>query len=356
MCNKRTLILFTCLFVLLFLLTACGRTPDLGDVDTPEGEGAGGGSIPSVEVEEESFLDPSDYTDPGFDLVSDFSLGDYSQSVQSSGATLISDIPYASDDVTVFDVFYKEEYLLSGDAPIVFLVHGGNELPGKTRLHHMHDLYTDLGFVAVFMNYRYDPEDLHHGFSEIHDVACSIATFKEIAHEFGANPDEVYLHGFSHGGYVSSFLAVSNHIDLLQHCPVQDPNVIKFDGYIAHSANNFGALIPEGETPVFAVDDIVIEGPSKLVSELREKYNVVLVKDGAFNHIDAGDTANVPKVQFIYGAQDPKLNLEEIEEMRALLEEVGIVTTLHIEPGAAHGPENYEPGVLEGIVADFTGR
>ncbi len=349
---KRILLLsFVLLIFTALLLSACARTPEsefLKGIDTsniPENPNTG---IYAVE----------NYVSADFDLVSSFSMTDYEQESLAYGLTALRDIPFSDKDssFTTFDVYYKEELLESSQTlPLVFLVHGGNENgPGKKNLEVMAQIYAEqTDVVAVAMNYRYDPAKISTGFSPYHDLACSMATTKGIAHHFNADPNTVVMHGFSFGSHVSSRMLFDDKTNWLEHCPEQDPNFREVEGFIIHSGNGLGVLLEPGQEVEFAEDEVRITGPNTLLNELKTKYEDPAPRDGAINYIGAEDAANIPQVQFIYGGADPKFRMEEMEEFRGFVEDAGIPTQLYIEPLAQHGPQGHETIGIKEVIWDF---
>ncbi len=333
--GKSLLFLLFSLFIAL-LLSSCSQTPNQEELGGLSGSQLG--------------LSATDYVDPNYDLVSTFSLGDYETEVQDDGVLLTWDIPYLDDEKTTMDVFYSED---STNAPIVMLIHGGSgeHLFAKEKVHIMRDIYTDLGYVVVTPNFRSSPIEFPFGFSASHDVTCATATMKALAPHFGADPNKVVFHGFSRGGYDTSFINFNGEIDWLEHCPVKDSNVRNFQYYVAHSANNFGTLIPEETEVTLAEDGVTITSPRSFIQEANEKYvDENSVRDGAVNYVDASDPG---PVLFVYGELDPRYRPEEVQEMQDLLTAAGIQSEWYVEPGAEHGPEGHHSDAMVEVIQNF---
>jgi acetyl esterase/lipase len=103
------------------------------------------------------------------------------------------DVSYGDHPLMTFDIHSKESY---DDAPVMFVVHGGDEEGGDKSQSNRVSTYTDVGFVVVNVNYRFSEAEI----STTHDIACAFATFREEYAEIsGADKNNLLLQAGSAG-------------------------------------------------------------------------------------------------------------------------------------------------------------
>ncbi len=123
------------------------------------------------------------------------------------------DRSYGAHDQQVLDVYGFEETSLR--RPVVVWVHGGGWRRGdkSNNLENKRNLFADLGYVLVSVNYRLaDPQlpvnerPMHP--AQVRDVAASIGWVRENIAAYGGNPARIALMGHSAGGHLVSLVGV----------------------------------------------------------------------------------------------------------------------------------------------------
>ncbi len=279
---KKIIYLITILIVATFLFS-CATTPDVDDIDQDHGV--------------------------DFDILEDFSLDNFEQERQNDDVVFVKDIAYGKFPLMKFDVFYKESYL---NAPVVYMVHGGAIGEGdKSNMYGMVKAYTDIGYTVITMNYR-DTRDTD---IASYDLACSIVSFEKIAPHFGTDASKTVVHGFSHGGYVSSIFTYDQDTNWLEACPIKSGDAHEnIKAYIAHSANN-------------------------LITK----------------NIDSRDYPTL----LVYGIKDPRFKQSELDAAQSLLDTAGVYNQEHLED-VGHGPAGHVGNeniaqVIQEFVLTFAG-
>ncbi len=226
----------------------------------------------------------------------------------TAGPVLKSAESYGRTSRMAYDVFYRDSY---ENAPVAFLIHGGSNGSGvKETLEPMVDMYTDLGFAAVLVEYRTGRQNA------LVDIPCAVSHFSLQAEEFGVNPEASIIHGFSFGGNNSSNIVFTDNYDWTSSCSV-DQNDSEVLAFIGHSANNLGH-----------------QGPR-----------------GAFDKISKND----PPTLLLFGADDPDLNPSEPQSFIDRLYEKGIDGQLEIIDGIGHGPSGHlQNAEITSIIQEFS--
>ncbi|MBU0981280.1 alpha/beta hydrolase [Patescibacteria group bacterium] len=289
------------------------------------------------------------------------------------GILVEKDVRYGDPNVggdqhlTTFDVYYREEYK---NAPVIIQVHGGSEYVSDKKGYAPNSLepYINEGFVVMSPNYRWS--EAPYGWAP-HDLACSIATFRQEAERWGADPDNIILTGASGGAGLTGWLFFRQEYDWLESCPVKDP-LPAFKGYIDKSG--FAMHVPHPPDieveyvehgTRWVLNEEVIASPEFEWS--KERYgenpnseidfeNITagnLVMDGMLNHIDPSDGP----VMLVYGAADehwgdvpngdyPKLFIK-------LLEDNGIEYKYFNAPNRGHGMKVADVPEVEEAVIEY---
>lgn len=127
-----------------------------------------------------------------------------------AGVAVARDKAYGPHPRHRLDVFAEEG--ASGRRPIFLFVHGGGFVGGDKK--HPGSPYLDnvalwavrSGLVGVNITYRLAPEFLFPAGSE--DVAAAVSAVRGYAHEFGGDPDRIFVMGTSAGAcHVAGFIA-----------------------------------------------------------------------------------------------------------------------------------------------------
>lgn len=251
--------------------------------------------------------------------------GYYAQSMQTAPQTLPTNRwiteAYGADPAQVYDIF-RPAHAKAG-APMVIVVHGGSEEEGgdKSRMRSRAEWYAEQGAVVVTPNYRYadgmPPKD----------VGCAIATAQKNAARYGADPERMVVHGFSFGGWTSSFALFAREKLVDSDCAVKDP--LRARAFIGESTQ-FG-LANKGEN---IYNDIVPDG-----------------RDGAINYLDQTD-ADIA-VLLLHGTKDPKFNEQRAQDFADAFRRQGGSATVHIYEGFGHSSRLPDNARTQRDVLDF---
>jgi len=112
----------------------------------------------------------------------------------------------AQSDMQTLDIYLPRE---ARNAPVLIFVHGGGWRRGsKDQMAHAQfaSLFPPQGFVTVVPNYRLSTVA---GFpAQIEDLAGAFAwTYRNI-HEYGGDPNKIFVSGHSAGGHLACLLAL----------------------------------------------------------------------------------------------------------------------------------------------------
>lgn len=124
------------------------------------------------------------------------SFGDYSRH---------RDVSYGDQPRNVLDVYLP---IKPTGAPVVIYFHGGGWNSGdKSDYKFVGAALAEQGYVAVLPNYRLYPQVKFPVFMQ--DAAQAVAWVQAHLHEWGADPQRVYLMGHSAGAHIASLLALN---------------------------------------------------------------------------------------------------------------------------------------------------
>jgi hypothetical protein len=281
------------------------------------------------------------------------------------------DVSYGDDPLMKYDVKYKQSY---ENAPVIFVVHGGAEGSGDKSQSDSVTTYTDVNFVVVNINYRYSTAE----YSTSHDIACAMATFREQAKNYGADPNNLLLQAGSAGNGRAGPIYFYPENDWLAGCPYKKDFELK--GYVSKSGFHLGEssvkditfeLDESGVTvigPEEVLDNVLeikgllneiedypedlnheeanfkfiqggaeLIGPPELISFFEEigQSTIFSLTDSFVNHIDSTDNS----VLLIYGEADNwwERRPEEPEKFRSALQEEGVKHTYISIADQGHG-------------------
>jgi acetyl esterase/lipase len=99
-------------------------------------------------------------------------------------------------------------YLPEGrrNAPVIVSYYGNQLMGGdKSEDTYIGQRFAAAGFVTVVVNYRLSPAVSHP--SHVQDAAASFAWVKRHISEYGGNADQVFIIGYSAGGYLVALLS-----------------------------------------------------------------------------------------------------------------------------------------------------
>lgn len=123
------------------------------------------------------------------------------------------DIPYRTDErvnpaFNSLDVYVPRN---ATNAPVLMFVHGGSWAFGDKYLLDTAKLpfLVSLGYVVVSTNYRLSSDTVMHPV-HVNDVALALEWIIDNIHQFGGDPNGIYLMGHSAGAHLVSLLTLSD--------------------------------------------------------------------------------------------------------------------------------------------------
>ncbi len=127
-------------------------------------------------------------------------------SLLPSGVNVISNIPYGSNNLQNFDVYYPSDVQ---DAPVIFMVHGGGWRRGDKTMSHVVinkvSRWVPKGFIFVSTNYRMIP-DLD-PIGQAKDVVMALTKAQKKIKSWGGDKNKFILMGHSAGAHLVSLIA-----------------------------------------------------------------------------------------------------------------------------------------------------
>jgi acetyl esterase/lipase len=121
--------------------------------------------------------------------------------------TRLANLAYGPQQANRLDLYRP----LHGDHhPIVVFFYGGGWNSGdKADFRFVGAALAEAGFVAVLPNYRRYPEAMFPSFMQ--DAAQAVAWTRTHAHEWGADPEDLFVIGHSAGAHIAVLLALDEH-------------------------------------------------------------------------------------------------------------------------------------------------
>lgn len=151
-------------------------------------------------------------------------------------------ISYGDGDMNKLDVYGTD----MPDAPVIVFIHGGSWQIGNKELYQfVGDRFAGLGYVVVIPDYRKYPAVKYPVFVE-EGAAVMQWTFDNIA-DYGGNPKNVFIMGFSAGAHTGAMLAANESYG------VQD----KIDGFIGLAGPY--DFVPEAEDIKAIFSDVPVK-------------------------------------------------------------------------------------------------
>lgn len=232
----------------------------------------------------------------------------------------------------------------SGLLPVILWVHGGGWQNGSKAA----ALPLRLGFVAkgyAIASVGYRLSDTAKFPAQIQDVKASIRWLRAHAAEYGLNPERFVAWGSSAGGHLVALLGTSGGVtafDVGAHLERSSRVQAVIDFYGPSD------LVRFVETPGYGAHRMPESPESKLLGGpvLENKDRAAAASPVTYASRD-----DAPFL-ILHGAADPTVPPNQSEALHAVLQKVGVASTLHILPGAKHGgPEFTTPAALGWIDA-----
>jgi acetyl esterase/lipase len=233
----------------------------------------------------------------------------------ANGAEVRSDIQYAEVDgeSLKLDVSVPEG---DGPFPVAILVHGGGWCSGdKANLHVPPTTpLTNAKFTWFSIDYRLAPA--HRWPACIDDVRQAIRWVKAHAAEYKGDPQRIALIGYSAGGHLATFAAVTANDDTRVEAIVglAAPTDLEAD------CERRGEVSP-------ALQNLFDRGPT-----IDDEARAILRDTSPINHLHAG----LPPFLLIHGTEDQSVPYMQSVHLKSRLEELGVPCELVTIEGATH--------------------
>jgi acetyl esterase/lipase len=121
---------------------------------------------------------------------------------------VVRDVPYLqgagyADNKDKLDIYLPEG---RRNAPVIVSYYGNQLMGGdKSEDAYIGRRFAAAGFVTVVVNYRLSPAVSHP--AHVEDAAASFAWVKRHIAEYGGNADQIFITGYSAGGYLVALLS-----------------------------------------------------------------------------------------------------------------------------------------------------
>lgn len=266
---------------------------------------------------------------PGFD------------SPQAAAADFHTDVEYAKVDGESLKLDISEPDG-KGPFPVAILVHGGGWGSGDKAQVHVPPtkLLTDK-FTWFSIDYRLAPA--HRWPACIDDVRQAIRWVKAHAAEYKGDPNRIAIIGYSAGGHLAAFAAVTADDDTKVQAAVLYAGPID----LVADCERRGQVSP-------ALQALFDRGP-----ELDDEARAILRDTSPINHLHA----DLPPFLLIHGTLDESVPYNQSTSLKARLDELGVPCELVTIPGASHNirawkmfDTGYEQKMVDWLEKTLTSR
>lgn len=242
------------------------------------------------------------------------------------GDKRLTSIAYGTDPVQTMDVYWRSDIK---DAPIVYLLHGGNEdVADKSRLRERALMYQEQGLVVVTPNFRYAAAEGSHPLSAS-DAACGLAVFARRAATYGADAQQIVVHGYSYGAHLGSYFVYDSAYPWFRGCSVSgiSGKIIGFAG----ESGTYGDAMPASVRDGAANTSDPVRRQT-LLAPYDTYADDAYVMDGAINYLTGGQ---VPAV-IIHGKQDSVYATKRATDFAAALKAAHIPVNITVTSATSH--------------------
>jgi len=225
--------------------------------------------------------------------------------VPRTGYTLTKDIPYGTLPRQKLDIYTPDTPDASG-AVVVFFYGGSWQSGSKDIYRFVGQALASRGYTVVVPDYRLFPEVRYPVFLE--DCAQATVWINNHAHEYNANPENIFLAGHSAGGYNAMSLALND-------------TYLKKAGYDAHKIRGaIGLAGPYDFLPF--TDPAIID----IFSTASDNATQPITYAGA----------SKPPLLLLHGDADDEVGLKNSNNLAAKQKGFGSHVEQVIYPGVGH--------------------
>jgi len=193
-------------------------------------------------------------------------------------------------------------------APVVVFLYGGSWEDGKRRWYrYVGDALASNGVVTVIPDYRKFPDVRFPAF--MHDAARAVAWAREHAHEFGGDPQRLFVMGHSAGGQIAALLAADR----------------RYLADVGLRPRDLAGMI--GIAGAYAFLPFVDDEAQIFGNDARGRYD-----SQPINFIDGDE----PPMLLLQGRDDDDVPAHNAEVMTERAQAMDGTAVLHIYPGVGH--------------------
>lgn len=245
-----------------------------------------------------------------------------------AGTRVLRDLAYVADghERQKLDLYLPAE---GRDWPLLVWIHGGGWQNGsKDRCPAVP--FVARGYAVASLNYRLSAHAVFP--AQIEDCKAALRWLRAHAKQHGYDPGRIAVWGSSAGGHLVAMLAVTG-------------DVKEFDvGAHPDQSSRVQAVVDFfGPTDLGAMQaQTVIKGPinhdapdspeAKLIGGALPENRAKAARASPITYVSPGDAP----ILIMHGDQDPLVPVKQSETFHAKLQQAGVDSTLHIEPGAGH--------------------
>ncbi|MCF7848702.1 MAG: alpha/beta hydrolase fold domain-containing protein [Kiritimatiellales bacterium] len=202
--------------------------------------------------------------------------------------------------------------------PLMVWIHGGGWKNGdKAQVNRAILRLSEAGYAVASINYRL--EDLYIHPKQIHDCKGAIRWLRTHAEKYGYDPARIAVGGGSAGGHLALLLGLSSGVEDLE-------------GSVGGNTDKAGS--------VRAIVDLYGPSELKVFSENSARFNAAhkfnpeqLLHASPLTYLTPDD----PPVLILQGDKDNTVPLEQSQLVDKRYKAAGLVSELHVIPGAGHG-------------------
>jgi len=196
----------------------------------------------------------------------------------------------------------------AANAPVVVFFYGGSWEDGKRRWYkYVGDALARGGVVAMIPDYRKFPDVRFPAF--MHDAARAVAWAREHAHEFGGDPQRLFVMGHSAGGQIAALLAADR----------------RYLADVGLRPRDLAGMI--GIAGAYAFLPFVDDEAQIFGNDARGRYD-----SQPINFIDGDE----PPMLLLQGRDDDDVPAHNAEVMTERAQAMDGTAVLHIYPGVGH--------------------
>jgi acetyl esterase/lipase len=225
----------------------------------------------------------------------------------------------------------RPKSFVAGQMPLIVVIHGGAWQGGSpSQMTSFINMLAGYGYAAVAIDYRVkQPNNQNYFPAPISDTRCAVRWLKKNASTYGWNPSKVIAAGTSAGGHLAAMLGVAPDAVGLDDgtCPITD------------ESPSVGAVVD-----MFGPQDMNTEAFKATVikpADLADPAKMALYSSAP--HV----TANTVPFFIAHGTVDTSVSPKHSEQLKAKLDEFGVVNAYIPITGVGHG----FPLVLDEVLA-----